>query len=80
MESRKDLISNLPVAVSSVVDLLVWDAGTSVKRCASAAEFVADVVVVVVAAAVVVVVVGAGAGASERWQPAACAATSAGPG
>jgi len=79
MESRKDLISNLPVAVSSVVDLLVWDAGTSVKRCASAAEFVADVVVVVVAAAVVVVV-GVGAGASERWQPAACAATSAGPG
>lgn len=58
----------------SVVDLLAWDAGTSVRRCASAAEFVAD------AAVVVAVAVGAGAGAFERLQPAACAATSAGPG
>lgn len=77
MESRKDLISNLPVAVSSVVDLLVWDAGTSEKRCAFAAEFVADVVVVV---AVAVAAAAVDAGASERSQPAACAATSAGPG
>ncbi len=86
-KSRKDLISNLPVVVYwlSVVDLLVWDAGTSVRRCASAAEFVADAVVAVVVVVVVVVAAAAavgavGAGASERLQPAACAATSAGPG
>ncbi len=119
-------MSKLPVAVYwlSVVDLLVWDAGSSVRRCASAAEFVADAVVAaaaavgaaaaaaavgaaavvvggaavggaaaavgaaaaavgVVGAAAAAAVVGAaavGAGASERLQPAACAATSAGPG
>ncbi len=112
-------MSKLPVAVYwlSVVDLLVWDAGSSVRRCASAAEFVADADAVVAAAAAAVVVGGAavggaavgaaavgaaaaaavgvvgaaaaavvgaaaavGAGASERLQPAACAATSAGPG
>ncbi len=110
-------MSKLPVAVYwlSVVDLLVWDAESSVRRCASAAEFVADAVVAAAAAvaaavgaaavgaaavgaaaaavgavgaaaaaAAAVGVVGAaaavGAAASERLQPAACAATLAGPG